>query len=666
MLIDRLAALSGSLKVRITVGFIASLVLAVGLITLLLVKRAESETLRDETRRELTASVRTARELSRSMVEMQRALSVVGSQLDAATVANPDALVRFIEGKPVLRGLFSNVFVAALSGEVLLVADEKGLRDPDYSLADRDYFRRTLTEGRALISEPVVRRVTADPVVVLTQPLRNADGVFAVLCGGLLLSSRDLLANLVDVQESDEQALTVVTDAHGRVLAHPNRALMLRPLSDEPRLAAAFAAWVTSGSPVEPAGLQLRQAGEVVSAAGVAGPDWLVWRARPESELLAPLRSARRLALLWAAGLITLMSTITLVLVSWLLRPLRRLEERAAHLFDGVLPANQGWPEVGGEIGRLATVLMAVAAERSQLETSNAELLRRLSSVMTASPIGIAFTRNQRFELVSAEFCRLYGRSEAEFLDSCAEIIYVSSDDYSRVGAAVLQAFEAGEAYAGEWSMARADGSHFWARLRGRPVDTADPSAGTIWTVSDISVQKLAREELAWTAGHDALTGLANRRAFERRADALVHGLPITVPAAIIFIDLDHFKPINDQGGHAAGDAMLVTVAAAISNVVRATDLVARLGGDEFAVLLERCSVSAALRTAEHIRVAVAAIRMPWEQRHFGVGASLGVASLAVEMTSFSAWLATADAACYEAKAAGRGVVRGAGMAGQA
>ena len=656
--VDRLADLSGSLKLRITVGFIASLVLAVGVITLVLVDRAKRDTLRDETRRELGASVRTARELSRSMVEMQRALYLSARQLDAERVGSAPALMRFMKDKPLLRSMFSNVFVAGLDGKLIVVADDKGLSRPDYSVADRDYFKRTLAEGRAMISEPVVRQVTLDPVIVLTQPVRNAKGaVVAVLSGSLLLSSRDLLANLVDVQDTDEQALMVVTDANGRVLAHPNRALVMHPLTDEPRLAAAYAAWVTSGSPVEPSGLQLRQAGEVVSAAGVAGPDWMVWRARPEGELLAPLRAARHLALLWAVGLITLMSATTLLLVGWLLRPLRRLEERAEHLFDGALPADQGWPEVGGEIGRLAAVLKAVGTERMQLEASRHELLLRLGSVMTASPIGIAFTRKQHFELVSAEFCRLYGRAEGEFLNGKADIVYASADEYSRVGAEVLQAFRAGQAYAGECQMARADGSHFWARLRGRPVDAADPVAGTIWTVNDISEQKRAREELAWTAGHDTLTGLANRRTFERRAEALVQGLPITVPAAIIFIDLDHFKPVNDQGGHAAGDAMLVAVAAAISSAVRATDLVARPGGDEFAVLLERCNSNAALHTAEHIRAAVAAIVLPWEGQLFSVTASLGVANLTADTATVADWLARADTACYAAKAAGRGVV---------
>lgn len=655
---NRLTDLSSSLKLRITAGFIASLVLAVGLISVVLVNRAERDTLQDDTQRELSAAARTAALLSRNVVDLQRALALVAGQLDAATVADDAALNRFLDGKPVLRSLFSNIFVATPSGQMLVLTDTKGARKPDFNIADRDYFKRSLAENRAIISAPVPGRSTGAPVIILTQPLRHAGVIHGVLAGTLRLSDRDLLANLVDVQDTDAQALTVVTDVQGVVLAHPDRTLVMKPLSNEPRLAAAFAAWQAAGSPVEPAGLRLVQAGEVVSAAGVAGPDWMVWRARSESELLAPLRKARREALAWAGGLIVLMSLVTFGLVARLLRPLSQLKQRAEHLFDGVVPAGQGWPEVGGEIGRLASVLKAVGTERLRLEAANVTLLQRLGMVMSASPIGIAFTRKQRFELVSVEFCRLFGRSEAELLHASAAIIYASPAVYAQVGSAVSQAFQAGQAYAGEWPMVHADGSPFWGGLRGRPVDNNDPSAGTIWTVNDISAQKLANEELTWTAGHDLLTGLANRRAFEQRGAAVVQNLPASLPAAVLFIDLDHFKPVNDRGGHAAGDAMLVAVAAAMSSAVRATDLVARLGGDEFAVLLARCTAAAALRTAENVRAAVAAVVLQWGGEQFSVGASLGVASLAEDTPSIDAWLALADAACYAAKADGRGVVR--------
>ena len=660
MSVFQTAGLLNSLKLRITVGFVGSLILGMGLVAAVLLNRVEHDTLHDQTQRELSESVRTATLLSRNVVELQKALGVVAAQLDAATLADDAALMQFIENRPVLRGLFSNIFVATPDGQMRLFVDENDYKKVSFDVGDRDYFKRTVAESRPIISSPLPGRLSGMPVVVLTHPLRDAKGIYAVLCGGLRLSSRDLLANLVDAQENDEQALTVVTDASGIIIAHPDRSRLMKPITEEPRLSGAFATWQAAGGPVEPSGVQLRQAGEVVSAAGAAGPDWMVWRARPESELLAPLRSARREALPWAAGLIALMSTVTVLLLWALLRPLAQLEQRAQHLFDGVVPAQQGWPQVGGEIGRLAEVLKQVGVERVQMEASNSALLKRLGSVMSASPIGIAITRKQRFELVSAEFCRLFQRQETEFMNVGAALIYSSAEEHARAGEQVLQAFREGQPYSGEWQMVRADGSRFWANLRGRPVDSANPNAGTIWTVSDISDQKAAQDALQWRAGHDPLTGLANRREFEQRAAWLVDKLPASLPAAVIFIDLDHFKPINDLGGHAAGDAMLVAVAQAIAAAIRTTDLVARLGGDEFALLLERCPHATALRIAETVRAAVAAISLPWEGHNFTVSTSLGVASLEAHSPTVGAWLALADAACYEAKSAGRGVVRSA------
>jgi diguanylate cyclase (GGDEF)-like protein/PAS domain S-box-containing protein len=279
---------------------------------------------------------------------------------------------------------------------------------------------------------------------------------------------------------------------------------------------------------------------------------------------------------------------------------------------------------------------------------------------MAAAPVGICFTRDKRFVLVSAEFCRLFGRSEADLLGQPASSIYASNEDYQALGAQVHEAFDAYRPYLGEWQMLRADGSRFWGQLRGRPVSEGDPSAGTIWTIADISEQVAAREQLEWSATHDVLTGLANRKLFSQRLARVVDALPRSLPAEVVMIDLDHFKPINDCAGHAAGDAMLKAVAAAITSRVRASDLVVRLGGDEFALLLERCPHETALRIAENVRQAINGIALSWEGQTLHVGASLGVASLTAETTSVDGWLAAADAACYAAKAAGRGAVRAA------
>lgn len=449
----------------------------------------------------------------------------------------------------------------------------------------------------------------------------------------------------------------MISDASGRILAHPDPALVMSPLSVEPRLRGAAARWKAGGSAVEPAGLMLSQDEELVSVGGVAGPDWLVWRAVDQSTLLAPLRAALRQALGWAAALILGCSALLLLGLWRLLRPLGRLTLRAEHLFDGAQDAAAGWPEADGEIGSLVRVLRQVGTDRVRLEVTNNELLQKLGSVMHNAPVGIAFTRAQRFELVSAECCRLLGYSEADLLGRSAAVIYESADDYEALGTKVGAAFAAGEAFVGDVPMRRADGSRFWAHLRGRPVDAADSAAGTIWTVTDVTHEVATRTQLEWSASHDLLTGLANRKVFEQRLAHSVEVLPASLPASLVMIDLDQFKPVNDRAGHAAGDAMLQAVAAALRARVRSRDLAVRLGGDEFALLLEHCPIDAALLIAEDVRAAICGIVLEWGELRLGVGASFGVAALTADTPSAAAWLRAADEACYSAKAAGRGRV---------
>ncbi|MBI3369808.1 MAG: diguanylate cyclase [Burkholderiales bacterium] len=653
-----------SLKWRITLGTIVVVSLSVFGITAELIRSAEADTLIAQREREMADAALAAAMLSRRVVELQRVLQASAEQFDRDTVSDDARLSALLGAKPVLRAVFSGVFVATADGRIRMQADQSGVRPPALNIADRDYFVRTLKEARPIVSAPMKSRLSGDPIVILTYPLKGPQGVVhGVLAGTLRLADRSLLADLSELHREQSQAILIITDSAGQIIAHPERARLLDNLGSESRLARAYAQWVDEGRIVEPSGLHLNQPGELVSAAGVPGPDWVVWRGVPQAELLQPLLAARHHAMVWAIGLVLILSLLSALAVARMLRPLAQLEQRALRLFDQDQPAHEGWPSAGGEIGRLTGVLRQASIDRAALAARNDETLRRLRSVMSSAPIGIAFTRAKCFELVSDELCRMLGRPEAELLGQPTLLIYANSEDFETVGAQVAQAFAAGRPYVGECKLRRADGNEFWAQLRGRPVDAGDQAAGTIWTVVDIGHEVAERTQLEWSASHDVLTGLANRKAFEARLAQTFGSRPLPLPATLLVIDLDHFKPINDESGHVAGDAVLKAVATAITGCVRANDLAVRTGGDEFAVLLEHCSQEAALRVAEDICSAVARIALPWEGRTLRVGASVGSAALASDMADATVWVEAADAACYAAKAAGRGMIKTASSA---
>jgi len=644
-----------SLKFRIAVGGMLALALGIGLTATLLLQRAERDMLQASRRSELAEVVRSARLVDARLRQSQQALLYASQQMPDVPLRDPAALRLFIESKAVLRGVFDSVAVADATGQVTMMWDGSTYRSPGPNVSDRAYFKTAAAEGRPSVSELILGRLSAEPMVVLTYPVRREGRIDAVLIGTLELRRRDLVSAITEAGSEEEAGrITVVTDLHGRILAHPDEARIGLPAVAEPRLQAALAHWHEMGEPLEPLGLELRDAYALASAAAVPGADWMVWRLRPLEDVVAPLHAARREAMIGAAALTAAMGLMMLGLLWWLLRPLDRLRARAHHLFDSSQAPQDGWPTAGGEIGELTHVLRHVVAERAQLEAFNGQVLQRLESVMATAPVGIAFTRERRFELVSGEMCRLLGREEHELLGQPGSVIYASNEEYESLGPRVAAAFAAGEAFDGELQFRRGAHGQFPGRLRGMPVDRGGITGGTIWILTDISDEVAARQSLEWAATHDTLTGLANRTAFEQQIGRLHAALPRSRPAALLFLDLDCFKPINDSHGHAAGDAMLRAVAGALQSCVRGGDLAVRLGGDEFAVLLERCPADIAARVAEDIRLAVAGRRVAWQGHTLSVGASVGVAALSEDFATVADWVAAADRACYEAKAGGR------------
>ncbi|MCB1887244.1 MAG: diguanylate cyclase [Rhodocyclaceae bacterium] len=165
-----------------------------------------------------------------------------------------------------------------------------------------------------------------------------------------------------------------------------------------------------------------------------------------------------------------------------------------------------------------------------------------------------------------------------------------------------------------------------------------------------------ATEQLRYLADHDPLSGLANRRAFEREVEAVL-GVASPRGHALCFMDLDRFKIVNDTCGHVAGDELLRQIGTLLQQHVRDQDMLARVGGDEFALLLRDCGLAHARAVADSLCATVAAFRFPWEGREFRVGASIGLVLLDEAHHDLAHALSAADRACYAAKRRGRNQV---------
>jgi diguanylate cyclase (GGDEF)-like protein/PAS domain S-box-containing protein len=190
--------------------------------------------------------------------------------------------------------------------------------------------------------------------------------------------------------------------------------------------------------------------------------------------------------------------------------------------------------------------------------------------------------------------------------------------------------------------------------------DRSGQTAGAVMVFSDVSRERRMKRLLSYQAAHDALTGLINRREFESRLNVALEAARADHHErhAMVYVDLDQFKVVNDTCGHPAGDQLLRQVTGLLQTRVRANDVLARLGGDEFGVLLKQCTPEQALRIADTLRQAIRDLRFNWGGSTLQIGASIGIVEINHDTESVATLLSAADIACYSAKDGGRNRVQ--------
>lgn len=316
-----------------------------------------------------------------------------------------------------------------------------------------------------------------------------------------------------------------------------------------------------------------------------------------------------------------------------------------------------------GVAGLIAGCVIAMLVRRRAIRTENALELEKELAQVTLHSIGdgvITTNAEGRVEYLNpiAERYTEWTTAEARGRP-LAEIFRVIDDRTAKAidpltGAGGQTAGEEGEA-ASMRLMSRT-GRECPIRFSSAPINAASGRRlGTIVVFHDISQIRAMAQQLLWQASHDALTGLVNRREFERRLSELIETARSKGRQhALMYMDLDNFKAVNDTCGHSAGDELLRQLTAVMLTRMRGSDTLARLGGDEFGALLESCPPDQALRIAHAMRETVREFRFVWENKTFSVGVSIGLVPIDAESGNADHVLALADACCYEAKNKGR------------
>ncbi|MDX5335581.1 MAG: diguanylate cyclase [Marinobacter sp.] len=232
-------------------------------------------------------------------------------------------------------------------------------------------------------------------------------------------------------------------------------------------------------------------------------------------------------------------------------------------------------------------------------------------------------------------------------------------DAIEQVSEEVAIAVRKGRSFSLEYAITRKDGRKVWVWERGCGIEQADGSVVLEGIVLDISDRKQLETELEEMATRDPLTGLLNRREFSRvLEEELERARRYERPMALLWIDFDHFKDINDSWGHAAGDTVLCAVSEILTDRVRSVDSVGRFGGEEFVIVLPEMDVEGARDTAERLRQRVGNALIPLESGHsVPLTISVGVAVYPVHGHTVETLCGAADKAMYQAKMQGRNSV---------
>lgn len=323
-------------------------------------------------------------------------------------------------------------------------------------------------------------------------------------------------------------------------------------------------------------------------------------------------------------------------------------------LMNSSAPANELADAERATEDRFARLKAELASMQRELLVCQESHARNHSALCAiADGIAIVDTRG-RVTCLNPVAAHLIGRTEKSCLGKPLASVVRFRDHEGRPMDLVAEGFSSDvDAIV---SLVRQDGHVILVDGAVSPVHGRDKRPlGTVVTFRNVTAATKLARELMFHANHDPLTGLRNRRAFGAHLErAIGNADAFGTGNALLYIDLDQFKAVNDSGGHVAGDELLRQLAVLLRKQLREHDTVARLGGDEFAVLLENTTLEDSVNVAEKIRTALIDFGFAWDGGEYRIGTSIGLVEFNNGERSADRLLELADSMCYVAKDGGR------------
>ncbi len=361
-----------------------------------------------------------------------------------------------------------------------------------------------------------------------------------------------------------------------------------------------------------------------------------------------------------------LILSATFLIAFYFMKNLRQLESGAKALSEDNLDFRIA-PSGSDGVGELASTFNHLAQDLSETKVALSkehDAFERETRFLKALLDGIdavvmeARPPDYQFTFVSREALNLMGYPVSDWLKPDFWVNHVSIDDKDWLRETIMTHTEKGESFTVDFRMTHREGHELWVRaINSVELDEENmPIMRGLFL--DITEQKTAEERIVYLAEHDSLTGLINRRRFQKELErVLSYSQRYQQQGALLFIDLDQFKYVNDTYGHQYGDEYLLDVSRRLSQVLRRSDILGRLGGDEFGVVIPKCSFEEAHTVGMALLGALAHENLELGGRVVPVSASIGVALFPSQSAVPSDLLAKADAAMYTAKRKGRGQV---------